>query len=463
VGFLIAFLRGRATALTLAAAVVLTCSGGLALVFQPDAAGAGVTPGVKPDFTLSPGDTQPQQFSKTLVGSAEVKGDPDSCRTSPVTGLTCASHRIKLARVKDPSYQLTISLEWDAQPAGAPAQVPDVDLYLFDNPSSAMNSTIVGGAGQTSPEQIKLAPTQDEYDAVVQAYAGAIDGYKLTVSYTNTASIKAGEVTPDIVLSPNQPPFKHEYQSVIAAGAPAVNWLPDACRNDPSTDYLCDVYRIKLHRSHVADAVNFVIVTLDWDAVFTPDLPLSALALVGHAVPDLNLYVYDAPDHSLEGVGGASLSAVPDRVGFTAVQDEYDVVVQSNGGAATSYKLTASLSDELFDKPFELLDPSTGEPLRQQADGSLVPVPEPPSLGNGIPQLGLAPIDVDNQIAGIGLGATEQFDAADLSGLRSAMRNTSATGKPPSAVILWLTLFVVPGGLFGATVVAMRRRHVDAF
>jgi hypothetical protein len=452
----------RASSVVLLVAVTLAASGAGALVLAPTTASAGVTPGVKPDFVLNPGDTEPQQFSKPLIGSAEVKSKPDDCRTNPAIGLTCATHRIKINRSSDKTYSLRIVLEWDAQGDPAVAQVPDIDMFLFDSPDSSFASANVGGAGATMPEQIKVVPTQDEYDLVVQAYAGAITGYKLTVSYTNGAQLAAGSVTPDIVLAPHAPPFQKQYTSVIAAGAPAVAYFPDACRNQPGYQELCDVYRVKLNRNHAKDAVNFVVIQLDWDPVVVPPLSTPAVGLVSRPVPDLNMYVYDEPQHSLEGVGGAGLDTVPERAGFVATQDEYDLVVQSAGGTGTSYKLTAFMTDEKFTKPFELLDPVTGQPLVQQPDGEITPV-APSDNSVIVPELALAPIDTDTDIAGIGLGTTEQFSASDLKLGGRALRNTAVTAEAPSGIVLVLMLLVVPLALLGAGVVVVRRRHSAIF
>ena len=449
----------------IAAAACVLGAGVSVLALGTGGASAAVEPGIKPDITVGPGDTVPQTYAKALVGSAEVKGDPASCRNDPVTTLTCATHRIKVNRVSDPTYQLRIILEWDAQGEPTVAQVPDVDMFLFTSPTGSLDSSTVGGAGATAPEQIKITPTEDEYDLVVQAYAGAITSYKLTVSYTNTAGLAAGAVTPDIVLTPHKAPFVKQYDSVIAAGAPAVLWLPDGCRNNPANDNLCDVYRIKLNRNTAKDATNFVVMTLAWDAVVIPGQAAVAVGLVERPVPDLNFYVYDAPDHQLEGIGGASISSVPERLGFVATQDEYDLVVQSAGGMGTSYKLAASMTDEIFDKPFEFLDPITGAPLRQEPDGSITPISDS-SAGSdvAVPSLSLAPIDVDDQISGIGLGTTEQFDSQNLLALgRSAMRNTTTTSDPPSAWVLWLVMVIAPAIAVGGSIAVLRRRHNEAF
>ena len=452
----------RASVVTLVAAVALACSGVVALTLQPQVASAGVTPGVKPDFELSPGDIEPEAYPTTLVGSTQVQSNPDDCRNNPVIGLTCAAHRIKIHRTTDPDVQLRIVLEWNGGPASDTLSVPDVDMFLFDGPTSKFDSTKVGGAGQTVPEQILITPAQDEYDVVVQAFAGVVRGYKLTVSYTKASTLKAGEVTPDIVLTPHKP-FSHSYDTVLV-GQLAVNVFPDGCRNAPEYDYVCDVYRIKLNRNMAKGALNFVVVTLDWTPTATvPGLDAVATATVERPVPDLNMYVYDAPQHSLTGIGGTHVDAVPERVGWTATQDEYDLVIQSSAGMGLQYKITAFLSDEIFDKPLELLDPITGEMLIQQPDGSIVPA-GPSDVPVVIPPLSLAPIDDDAQISGIGLGTTQQFDEAQALKLgRDALRNTAVESKPPPDALLWLTLVFLPGAFVGGFLIVMRRRHKQAF
>lgn len=458
-----ASLRARASAFVLAAALVLAGSGAGALVFAPSTASAGVTPGIAPDFVVNPGDTVPKTFAKPLIGSAVVTSNPDDCRTNPAIGLTCAAFRIKVNRTADKNYVLRIITEWDAQAASVQAE-PDIDTYLFDGPTSKFDSTQVGGAGSTEPEQIKITPAQDEYDLVVNAFAGAITGFKVTVSYTAGATLPAGAVTPDIVLAPHAAPYIHTYQSVLA-GVPAVVPYPDACRNQPPYQQICDVYRIKLNRNHAKDATNFVVVTLDWNPVTVPAIDTPAIGLVSRPVPDLNMYVYDAPQHSLDGVGGTSIQNVPERVGWVATQDEYDLVVESAGGVATGYTLNAFMTDEIFGKPFEAIDPTTGKTLVQQPDGSLVPVTAPPSNEPAVslPQIALAPIGADSQISNIGLGTTQQFNGNPLAFSASPLRATAATAKPPSGLALVLFLIVVPLGALGAAIVVVRRRHTAIF
>ena len=119
-------------------------------MFQPVSASAGVTPGIKPDFSLRAGDTAAESYDAVLLGSVEVKGQPQQCRNEAPYNLTCAAHRIKLQRT--PGAKLSIVLEWDAQAANV-LSVPDVDMFLFDGPTSQFDSTVIGGAGGTLVSQ----------------------------------------------------------------------------------------------------------------------------------------------------------------------------------------------------------------------------------------------------------------------------------------------------------------------
>jgi hypothetical protein len=304
----------------------------------------------------------------------------------------------------------------------------------------------------------------------VQAYAGAITRYQLTVFYTTEIN-RLGIVTPDIILNPNQAPFVQTYSTAIAGenGEPAlypvVHHKPDDCRNNPAYTGLCDVYRLKLNRNRSKEALNFVVIQLDWQGTALPDLALAVAGLGLGTVPDLDIFVWDAPDHEVgrDVVGGQGQS-IPERAGFTANQDEYDIVIQSDVGAANSYKMTAFMSDEVFKKPFEVLDPLTGQPVGTKPvdDGSAF-AGIIPDGSTTVPQLALAPLDSDSQIAGIGLGTTEQFDATNplLSG--HALRATAVSGKAPSGLILVLMLVLLPLGAMGGGVFVLRRRHSDLF
>ncbi|HVT78564.1 MAG TPA: hypothetical protein VHD87_16110 [Acidimicrobiales bacterium] len=451
--------------IALVTSLLLTFAGVLALTLAPTRAQADALPPHTPDFTVNPGDTKTQSFSKTLVGNGgAVTNTPSACRTDPVESLTCDARRIHVNRAA--GYTLRIVLEWTAA-AGSINSVPDVDMYVFTGPNSSLDNGQVGGAGSTMPEQAKFVPTQDEYDVVVQAFAGAITGYKLTVYYENGGS-KISNVTPDIVLSPNQAPFVKTYSTALAGenGEPAlypvVHQHPDDCRNNPAYNGLCDVYRLKLNRSTAKGAQNFVVLQLDWDGTMLPDLALVAAGLGLGYVPDLNIYVWDTPSHELgyQAIGGND-SSEPERAAFTATQDEYDVVIQCDLGASTSYKLTAYMTDELFSKPFEVLDPLTGQPVGSAPldDSNNLAGLIPDHSGDTIGTLPLAPVDTDTQIAGIGLGTTQEFNPEGVQFGHSALRNTAATGPAPSGFVLVLALVLFPLLVLAAGFWALRRRH----
>jgi hypothetical protein len=458
----------RRRLVALVASVVLTFTGVVALALAPTPAHADPLTPQPAEYSVKAGDTQTKTFQQNLVGNGgAVTNTPDDCRTDPVAGLTCSAHRLHLQRA--PGIKLKIVLEW-TDPSGAVQSGPDLDMYIFDGKDTSLDKAQVGGAGSTSPEQANFVPAKDDYDILVQAYAGAVTSYKLTVYYTNEVN-RLEIVTPDIILSPDQAPFVQTYTSALAGenGEPAlypvVHHKPDDCRNNPAYTALCDVYRIKLNRNRDKLAQNFVVIQLDWDATALPDLALVAAGLGGGTVPDLDIFVWDAPDHEVgREVAGGQGQSIPERAGFTATQDEYDIVIQSDVGPSSSYKMTAYLTDELFSKPFEILDPVTGKPAGTAPvdDGSLF-AGIIPDHSTPIPPLALAPVDTDSQIAGIGLGTTEQFGASDFQLGGQALRNTAANTTPPSGLILVLALVLFPLAALGGGVFALRRRHSVLF
>lgn len=463
--------RSRLAAFVVACA--LTIAGFTALATAPSpASAAGLTPGVSSDFVLNPGQSITKTFQKPLVGSAEVRpGSPDDCRNNPVLGLTCAAHRIKLNLSPKPGYYLRISTSWLSQSA-ADTSVPDIDTYLFYSASSSYTNAQVGGTSGSMPEQMKLNdPKQTEYDLVLGAYAGAVTEYTIVVEYLNAKGASPTPAKADIELYPNQKPFVKKVNSALAGytGAPALypvlTWAPDDCRNDPTKNALCDVYRIKLHRDPNPDALNFVVIELTWDATYTPDLALVAAGTSGLQVPNLDLIIWDTANHKLdrEVVGGQE-SAMPERAAISATQDEYDVVVQLQDGVSTNYTIRAYLSNELFDKPFESLEQLDNPPADSPDTGVGDFFGDTP-IGNDnteIPGLDLAPINADPDIAGIGLGVDEQFNGNQIA-LGGATRNTAAVSKPPSGIALVLALGVLPIALGVLLVGVLRRRRQAIF
>lgn len=440
----------------LIAALALTVAGVAALALHATPAGASQLAKVPADFSVAPGDVTSKDFADPKVGSAEVRPNPTDCRDNPAIALTCGVHRIKL-RNRTPGYFLRISTSWTAREALA-TSVPDVDTYLFDTPDSQFDYHQVGGVSGAIPETIKLVdPKQDEYDLVIGAYAGAITGYTVAVEYTNAPSTPTPGIAPDLSIAPHQPPVTKKITSALAV--PTIEGQkPDSCRNDPSQDLVCDAYRLKLKRNLTKEATNFVVVTLDWDPVVTPDVVLPAGGVGGEQVPNLDMYVFDTATHLLEGVA-ANLFDSPERAAFVATQDEYDIVIQSKRGVSTGYTLSALMTDEIFGKPFELLDPLTGQPIGSAPVGErdfAALLPNSPA----VPPLSLAPIDIDDQIAGIGLDTTQEFDVQEAIRLgQEALRNTAVTSEPPSGFVLFVALLLVPVALLAGGVVVMRRRH----
>lgn len=445
---------------------MLLCAGVVTLVFQPVPASASELAKTPADFTIHAGETIEKTFSKPMIGANGEGYGTAECRNDPVFKLTCATNRIKIAQ-RTPGYFLRITTSWLGQSTPAEA-IPDIDTYLYDTAEGHLATSDVGGATSSDvPEMIKLVnPTQDEYDLVVVDFLGPVTEYTVSVQYTNQAA-GPSPAPADLLLVPHQPPtVKNVSKPLVGytgdpALYPAVLFPPDACRDDPTRDLVCDVFRIKLNRNASKDASNFVVLTLDWDVLLeTPALPV-ALVGVGEAqIPHLVMFLYDSAAHVMDRVAvGGQESTAPQRLAFTASQDEYDLVIQASLGAVTSYKLTAFMTDQIFGKPFELLDPITGQPISTAPssgadfDQFLPPAP-------GLPPLGLAPIDIDDQIAGIGLDTTQEFDVDEAIRLgQEALRNTAVTSDPPSGAVLLLVMLVIPFGLMAGGVVVMRRRH----
>ncbi len=300
----------------------------------------------------------------------------------------------------------------------------------------------------------------------------------VAIPATSGAKVTPG-VTADFDLRPHESQSK-TVDSVIINLAGEVETKPDACRDDPTMDLLCDAFRIKLHRNLAKDAINSVRVAVRWNSdVTVGDLVLVAAGLGVGELPDLDMYIYDAPDHALgydttdddtktpgcqgcEGVGGRGV-VVPEIAGFQATQDEYDVVVQAGTGVQHGpYTVTVTFSDELFDKQGELLDnPSAAPSDASETPSSFRDIPGVTGGGGdsfAAPGLGLAPLTPDADIAGIGLGVSEQFDPQYLA-LGGAVRRTAAVTDPPSGVALVGTMVVLPLLLAAAGVEWLRRRR----
>lgn len=305
---------------------------------------------------------------------------------------------------------------------------------------------------------------------------GLIAGLVLGSSAGSRAAVTPG-VKPDFVLGPDQRASKTVDFSALVNVAGATEFHPDGCRTDPTSDLFCDAFRIKLKRSTAPDARNLVRVVLTWDAqARVPDLALVAAGLGVGELPDLDMYVYDKPDHALgydaedddtdapgcqgcEGVGGRGIS-IPELLGFTAVQDEYDIVIQAGTGVLLGgYTITVILTDELFETPAELLEElGVPSPPATQDPGSFVPDTPSGAESVELPTLTPAPVTPDAEIAGIGLGVNEQFDSERLA-LGGAARTTASRPQPPSNLALVVGMGLAPIIAAAVAVEFLRRRR----
>lgn len=185
--------------------LVIAAAAAVALAGSP-VASAAVTPGVKPDFVLSP--NQPairRDYTSLLINDLTPALDgnttftdafppritPDQCRT-PAFDLVCDVYRIKLNRnpAKDALNQVVVEARWDGIQLPDLALVaaglglgylPDIDMFLYANPTHYMPLDAVGGRSVTIPERMSWEAKQDTYDVIVRAGTGIATGYELAV------------------------------------------------------------------------------------------------------------------------------------------------------------------------------------------------------------------------------------------------------------------------------------------
>jgi hypothetical protein len=312
------------------------------------------------------------------------------------------------------------------------------------------------------PDRVLRALTFVGLVALVAACAAVV------VAAPNASANVTPGVVPDIVLSPASRTFTKHYDTLLVNDAspqadPSVVPTPDQCRDLAAYDTVCDVYRIKIVRDVSKGAQNFVVLNVDWRSqAHTPALALAVAGLSDSDVPDIDLFLYKDADTYIDyaDVGGRG-AVVPERIVWQATQDEYDLVVRAGTGVATEYRITAQLSNEVFTKPFELLDQPDFLAAPPPDLSSNEPVAALPSPAIGAP-LALAPIDSDPQISGIGLGTDEQFGAEGIN-LGNKTRAVAAQSEPPSTLALILAMVLFPlAAACGAFFVLRRRRDAYA-
>ena len=238
----------------------------------------------------------------------------------------------------------------------------------------------------------------------------------------------------------------------------------------------CKVYRLKLDLDNNPEADNVVFIRAEFQQVRIPTPDLGVIAPNLTPINGIDVYVYNFNDHYLgQGHGGsllfpgdegdpydlptgASSFNEPEIGSFKATQPEYDIVVGADPGINTGFTLKLTYSNELFDAPFEALDPTdTLEPLdKSDTTTDFENGITTPPVEEGLAEL---PVSTDQDIAGVGLGVSEQFDPAALENLDRATRNISATQKPPSGLALVLGLVVFPTFIIIIVGLTLRRRR----
>ena len=294
-------------------------------------------------------------------------------------------------------------------------------------------------------------------------------------------------VKPDAVLNVGQTvTFTNSTPMVFNAATLQFALSPDNCRNNPVMMLSCKAYRIAVNVDPNPKAENVVFFSADFTQTILPPIP-PGLQLAPINGVDIN--IFDAEDHylgqnaptsgGLTGIGtvdqplepvfggpeegdpndldpgGATFSS-PERGSFKVKQKFYDIVVDTTPGINLGFSLTVSLSNELFAAPFELGDLS--EPFAGN-EGAFGAFPFGPGFGGTeVPQLPSASVLPDSDIAGVGSGINEQFNAPLLDAI-GRTRPISATFKAPSGAALVAALVAAPLVLAVLAVWVLRRRR----
>ncbi len=135
--------------------------------------------------------------------------------------------------------------------------------------------------------------------------------------------------------------------------------------------------------------------------------------------------------------------------------------MQADRGLNQGYKLHLIFSNEIFGRPFELLDdvPAPAGAIDDES-GFTAPPRFDGSAGLGAPALPSIDVAPDGDIAGIGLGVNERLDAREALALGAARtRNVAAVGDPPSTLALVVGMIALPFAAGATAVAALRRRR----
>ena len=270
-------------------------------------------------------------------------------------------------------------------------------------------------------------------------------------------------------------------------GTPAVSLIGSPAQCSLQYAATCDVYYLNPQRDLTEGAQNFIVAQLDWDpgAQF-PDLALVVAGLgLGYST-DYQLYLWEegATEGTWERRADVSGGAYPQILGFLAEKDRYALVVQLASGPSLGYELTLKMSNELFESPFESLDPALRDrggfaaPVDRSSEApaaSVDPVTSAPSpsfspvVSSGAADLTAplpAPASIrevapDTDFAGFRGSVDDQLDG----GLAAAQPVSSPSlpdADPPATFMVLFWLLLVPVALALLLFAAMRRRRPAA-
>ncbi len=296
-------------------------------------------------------------------------------------------------------------------------------------------------------------------------------------------------VQPDAVLNAGQTVvFKHTTPLIGSA----YFYSPRQCRGDDPPDpsepdastapIVCKSYRIALNIDTNPKADNHVLFKAEFDQIKPNALVAVAAGINPAPLNGLDVYVWDAEDHYLGQNAPGTLDPVfgpgdpedvppgsatfnsPEIGGFKVKQKVYDITVNASRGLNQTFDLRVTYSNEIFKQPSELLDQLGLPPDAAQNDDSSSPpsffsdrTPSDATTEVTLPQADLLP---DADLAGVGLGVSEQFDPQQAGiALGRSTRSISTTASKPSALALVLGLVLLPIAATAAVVVMARRRR----
>ncbi len=263
---------------------------------------------------------------------------------------------------------------------------------------------------------------------------------------------------------------------------------PSDCADEPDIALGCDVYKLHIDLDKSEGALNFLTLRLDFETPTTPSLSAVAVALRPINAGDLDIGVWDmtgAKPARVAVAGGGGAYDVPEIAAFEPLLSDYMITIESTRAPLLGYTFTLQFSNELFDEPFEALDPALADRsggTNRPTDFSGQPVAAPPAAPAGsfdpgpsgsafsdfnppaptsAALLAPAPVLGDSDFAGFRSVVDNSLAPAQLSAENAAAIVLPAA-KDPGAPMLIFWLLVVPLILLAIFAAVMRRRRPTA-